>query len=98
MIAEFVKQNEHRNLMREMWFWRDAVGHEIDLVWQDDDTLNLVEFKASSTILNDMFKGLSYFDKWTDRPIKSQTVCYAGNETQKRKDITVLSWKDFNKI
>ena len=98
-VTEFVKNNYHNNLLHDLWFWRDAVGHEIDLIWQDDELLNLVEIKASETIMSDMFKGLTYFEKILPNPgiIKSKTVLHCGNFNQNREFGKVTSWLEICK-
>lgn len=94
IIAEYVKKNYHNNLLRDLWFWRDAVGHEVDLIWQEDEKLNLVEIKASETIMSDMFKGLTYFEKLAPDLIKSKTLIHTGLFYQFRNEVNVRSWKE----
>jgi uncharacterized protein len=92
VISEFVKQNYHQNLLQDLWFWRDAVGHEVDLIWQNDEQLNLVEIKASQTIMQDMFRGLEYFEKWSPQKIKTKTLIHTGLFDQNRSIAKVQSW------
>lgn len=92
IIAEYVKQNYHNNLLHDTWFWRDAVGHEVDFIWQNDDKLNLVEIKASQTIMADMFKGLEYLEKWLPDKIKSKTLVHSGLQEQDRSVAKAQSW------
>ena len=94
IINEYFKQNYHQNLMLDFWFWRDAVGHEVDLIWQNTEKVNLVEIKASETILPEMFKGLSYFEKFSPEFIDSKTLVHTGTFNQNRTLGKVLSWKD----
>ena len=93
VINEFIKQNYHQNLMLDFWFWRDAVGHEIDLIWQHSEKLNLIEIKASETIMPDMFKGFAYFEKYFPKIIESKTLVHTGLFHQKRTAAKVQSWK-----
>lgn len=95
VINEFLKHNYHHHLLNDFWFWRDAVGHEVDLIWQNSEALHLVEIKATETILNDMFKGLSYFEAIQSAPIASRTVIHTGLFTQERTLGTAKSWKTF---
>ena len=97
VVSEFVKNNYHQNLLHDLWFWRDAVGHEVDLIWQNDELLNLVEIKASETIMPDMFKGLTYFEKWVPQLIKTKSVLHCGNFNQNRELGKVSSWIDICK-
>lgn len=70
MISEYVKQMYHQNNLKDLWFWRDSAGHEVDFMIEDDNGFQIVEFKASMTVLSDMFKGLDYFEElsgWDNR-------------------------------
>jgi predicted AAA+ superfamily ATPase len=96
VINEFVKKNYHNNLLRDLWFWRDAVGHEVDLIWQKSELLNIVEIKASETILSEMFKGLNYFEKWAPNSVESRTLVHTGLFNQERTLGKVTSWKNIN--
>lgn len=93
IINEFLKQNYHRNLLLDFWFWRDTVGHEIDLIWQNSEKLNLVGIKTSETIIPEMFKGLNYFEKLSPDLIDSKTLAHTGLFNQSRTAAKVVSWK-----
>jgi predicted AAA+ superfamily ATPase len=94
VINEYLKQNYHRNLILDFWFWRDAVGHEIDLIWQKSEKLNLVEIKATETVMPEMFRGLSYFEKFIPDLIESKTLVHTGLYNQNRTAGKVQTWKD----
>lgn len=96
IISEYVKKNYHNNLLRDLWFWRDAVGHEVDLIWQETELLNLVEIKASETIMSDMFKGLHYFEKLKPELIESKNLVHTGLFDQERTTARVTSWKNIH--
>lgn len=98
VIAEFVKNNYHNNLMRDFWFWRDVQGHEVDLIWQDDFLLNLVEIKASETIMSDMFKGLNYYENLDKNSIKTKTLFHTGNFSQERRLGKVETWWNIDDV
>jgi hypothetical protein len=55
--------------------------------------LHLVEKKASTTIMTDMFKGLLYFEKLKTELIESKSLVHTGLFNQKRTDAEVKSWK-----
>jgi uncharacterized protein len=94
VINEYIKQNYHQYQLKEFWFWRDAEGHEVDLIWQTTPKLNLIEIKASQTILGDMFKGLAYFEKWFPNIVQSKTLINSGAIQQKRSAGNVISWQN----
>jgi predicted AAA+ superfamily ATPase len=92
ITSEFIKSNYHLNLMRIFWFWRDSAGHEVDLFWQDGEQLNLIEIKATQTIMSDLFKGMAYFQNLDPEMVKSKNLVYTGLENQQRSDENVVSW------
>ncbi len=97
MIAEFVKRMYHKNIPQDLWFWRDSAGHEIDLILQEGLTLDLVEFKATQTIMFELFKGLEYFSEHAKKYTLQKTLVYTGSEFQERAAGNVLPWMDFAK-
>lgn len=92
IITELIKKNEHRELLRDYYFWRDSKGHEIDLMYHDGDALHIYEIKSSSTIQSRMFEGLEYFTKISTEPIEDKVVVYGGKEVQNGTEFTVLPW------
>jgi len=93
MIAEYLKRMHHKNNVQDVWFWRDSEGHEVDMIIQEGQKLNLIEFKATQTIMPDMFKGIAYFEKLSDREL-DKTLVYGGSDNQERSYGKVLSLKD----
>lgn len=95
MIAEYVKRMYHLNNIKDIWFWRDSAGHEVDLLIQDYLSLNLIEFKATMTIIPDLFKGLNYFETISVNKNINKTLVYSGKEHQSRSTAKVVPWFDF---
>jgi len=84
IIVELLKQRFNRGLKSNLSFWRDNVGHEIDLLMQNGVTLTPVEIKAGQTVTNDYFKGLEFWEKIN--PGSNRFIVYAGSNKQKRSD------------
>ena len=97
MIAEYVKRINHKNNFQDIWFWRDSAGHEVDLIIQDGQQLNIVEIKAGQTIMSDMFDGLNWWENLSGKKDLQKTLVYGGNESQTRSLGEVIPWKDFGK-
>ncbi len=96
IVADLYKQNEHQYQLMEYWYWRDSNGNEIDLLKKQGTVFDIYEIKSSTTILPKMIKGLDYFDKISNRKVKSKTLIYAGDENQNRTKFSVKSWKLLN--
>ncbi len=94
MISEYVKRINHGNEVKDIWFWRDSSGHEIDLLMQDGIKLHLFEFKAGQTVMPEMFKELNYFEKLAGGENITKTLVFGGNSSHTRTDGKVVSWRD----
>ena len=65
-----------------LYYWRDNVGHEIDVVIDNGIEIIPVEAKSGSTITGDFFKGLAYWAELANTP--KGLVFYGGDESQER--------------
>lgn len=61
ILTEYLKTKTNMQSTAQYYFWRDKVGHEIDLLVEEGTTLSLVEIKAGKTITPEYTKNLSYF-------------------------------------
>jgi len=93
VIGDILKQNHHRYLLKEYWFWRDSVGHEIDLLTLSGGGFDIFEVKSTRTLLPNLFKGLDYFEKLAGDKVQSKTLIYSGEEGQERTEYKVRGWK-----
>ena len=92
-VSELYKQDAHRVLHRDYYYWRDSKGHEVDLLYQEGTAFFTYEMKASATIKPEMFKGLDYFKKISQENIEKQSVIYGGQENQQRTHHNVVAWQ-----
>ena len=91
IVSELIKQSYNRAKGEKLYFWRDNIGHEIDVIIDDMSGLFPVEIKSGATINNDFFKGLLY---WLNiSGIKRGAVIYSGKSTQNRSNgIDIVPW------
>ncbi|MDD4592747.1 MAG: ATP-binding protein [Parabacteroides sp.] len=98
MVSEYIKRIYHKNVLQsEVWFWRDTNGNEVDLLIQKSKSLEVVEIKATETIMPDLFKGLNYFENLAEYDNLSKILVYGGSEYQQRSVGSVIPWFDFGK-
>lgn len=95
IINEYMRQNFHQNLHREFYYWRDSNGLEIDLlVGGDSPKFDLVEIKASKTIVQKMFHNLDEVEKLASGLSNRKILVYGGSQSQKRSYHQVWAWQD----
>ena len=89
VIVEFLKRRFNAGKTNNLFFWRDNIGNEIDLLLVDGLTKIPVEIKSGQTVTNEYFKGILYWNKMTHT--QGGYVIYTGETEQKRSNgITVL--------
>jgi hypothetical protein len=93
IISNFLKDRYNQGLPPNVYFWRDKTGHEVDCVLEEGGKLFPIEIKSSSTISSDFFNGLLKWCLIADVNPETCQVIYGGNETQKRQQGTIISWK-----
>jgi predicted AAA+ superfamily ATPase len=97
IVVEFLKARFNQGFPSNLYFWRDNVGLEVDLLLDDPEGLCPVEIKSSATVTEDMFKGLR---KWLalagDAARLPRMVC-AAPENYTRSGIDVRRWQEATK-
>lgn len=94
IVAEMQKQNHHRLLLREYFFWRDSNGNECDLLTTSGTSFDVFEIKAGETIYPKSFKGMDFFDAASGGKVRHKTLIYGGLENQDRTAYRVRSWRN----
>ena len=92
VVADIIKKNHHSYQLQDYWFWRDANGHEVDLLTNRAGGLDIFEIKATRTILPKLFQGMDYFASITAGKTKTKTLIYGGEENQDRTKYAVRTW------
>jgi len=93
IIAEKMKQTFHRYTHEDFYFWRDAAGHEVDLLKPTGLRFDIYEIKSTQTIVSEHFKGLAYLESIAPEAVGEKTLIYGGLEDQKRTEYWVKGWR-----
>ncbi len=92
VIIDFLKNRYNQGKSNNLYFWRDSLGTEIDLLIENPDGLLPIEIKSGQTITDDYFKSIVPWLKLSE--VERGLIIYAGNEKQVRSNgITVLPFK-----
>lgn len=97
VVVDFLKRRYNSGKSNNLFFWRDNVGNEIDLIMENGQKLLPIEIKSGQTISNEFFKGINFWNKMTQT--EGGIVVYGGDMIQKRSNgITVVPLKKLNVI
>lgn len=92
IISELLKQRFNRGMASNLYFWRDNLGDEIDVLIDHGTTHIPVEIKSGQTLTDDYFKTLNKWEKVIGQHIASFLI-YAGNTPHTRHRIAVVPWR-----
>lgn len=91
IVVDMLKTRFNKAKNSNLYFWRDSMGNEIDLLLDNGSTLTPIEIKSGQTVTSNYFKGLLYWNKIAQQ--NGGYVVYGGNISQKRSnDITVIPY------
>ena len=98
IVSEFLKNRYNHVKNNNLYFFRDHVGNEIDLVLDDGSELISVEIKAGSTLTSNYFKGLHYYHQLSGIKNKKRILIFTGKESARYHDIDVYSYFDLERL
>jgi len=94
IVSEYLKARYNAGWPSNLYFWRDNVGLEVDLVLEEATGLRPIEIKSGATVTDDMSRTLR---KWLqlagDAALGARLVC-AAPQSHVRDGIEIRRWQD----
>lgn len=99
-VSEILKHRLNRGEGRGLSFYRDRNGAEADLVIEGSAGIRLIEAKASVTPSRHLFSGARRVARHLEAAGRACriAVAYGGNESQKRTEGQLASWRDLGSL
>jgi predicted AAA+ superfamily ATPase len=94
VVAEFVKRRLNVGMPADLYFWRDNVGHEVDVVVETAAGLQAIEIKSGASFVPEW---LNVARKWTTfagGEALPPRVAYGGDLSFERDGSMVCGWPD----
>jgi len=98
IMSEIAKAKLNRGLGREMFFWQDKSGNEIDCILEVSGRMVAVEIKSGETFAKDFARNIRYWKKLSGAPREDCFLVYAGEGRQEREECSVLPWRELYSI
>ena len=92
VLSELYKNFMHRGEQPRLYFWRDAAGHEVDLLVERGAELVPVEIKSAQTVASDFFNNLGYWRDLTGLEEGPSALVYGGDQAFRRSGVCVYPW------
>jgi hypothetical protein len=94
VVGEFLKSRFNAGQRSNLYFWRDNIGTEIDVLVEDREGLFPIEIKSGQTFRDDFLVNLHRYRKYAGPRASGSGLVYGGDESYVRSGVTVRSWKD----
>ena len=95
VVSELVKQRFNAGQGAELYFWRDNVGHEVDVVFETLQGLQAIEIKSGSTFASDWPQAVRKWAGLADTPTLPPQIIHGGTGHYARQDCDVWGWREF---
>ena len=96
VVNEFLKGRCNAGLRESLYYWRDNIGTEVDLIIERGGALAAVEIKSGQTVSTDSFANLRKWHKYaSERGNFSAIHCglvYGGQARFTREGVDVMPW------
>lgn len=96
VVNEFLKNRCNTGVREPLYFWRDNIGTEVDLILERGTEIAAVEIKSGLTVASDAFSNLNKWQKYATERGNFSTIysglVYGGDTRFTRSGVDVLPW------
>jgi uncharacterized protein len=92
-VTEALKWRAVRGNAQPLYFWRDNIGNEVDLLLEQGGSMTLVEVKSGETYRPEWVHGLQTVQRHIGQATRN-VVLYGGSTSASRSDVEVVGWRD----
>jgi predicted AAA+ superfamily ATPase len=97
VVNEFQKSRCNSGTRTPLYFWRDNIGTEVDLILERGNELAAVEIKSGITVASDAFSNLKKWQKYAQERGNFSAIypglVYGGNTRYTREGVDVMPWR-----
>lgn len=97
IISEFFKERYNKGKPSNLFFWRDHIGNEVDLLIEQGNTLTPIEIKSSQTLHSSLMGGLKKYIKYSLQNAQSSYLIYGGKRSTTLDRYNAHSWEELKK-
>lgn len=98
VVSEFLKQRFNQGKPADLYFWRDNSGHEVDLIFEKEGRLQMVEIKSGQTVTSDYIRAAQKSIRFAAEEALAPWLIHGGEDAYERHGVHVMGWKSFSKF
>lgn len=91
--VELAKGRFNRGLRRNLYFWRNNLGLEVDVLAERGGRLTPIEIKSGATFASDWLSNLNKWRKLAGDQSGEPQLVYGGDSDWKEGSVDVLPWR-----
>jgi predicted AAA+ superfamily ATPase len=93
IVNEFMKRALNAGRRPGLFFWRDNLGTEVDLLIEEGTQLFAAEIKSGSTFQPEFLRSLTKWMAYAGRRAGRPALIYGGDDSYEREAANVISWR-----
>ncbi len=93
VVSELVKRRFHAGQPADLYFWRDHVGHEVDVLYETPRGLQAIEIKSGSTFAADWPQSAQKWRTLAGNDALPPILVYGGEGRYEREGLQVVGWR-----
>lgn len=98
ILNEFIKRTYNQGENRQLYFWQDSRGKEIDCLLVKGEKITPLEIKSGKTVSLSYFDHLNYWRSLADLPDVQGYVVYGGEQSIHTSAGNLISWRELDRI
>jgi len=98
VVSELVKRNFNAGRPADLYFWRDNVGHEVDVLYETPQGLQAIEIKSGSTFASDWTSTVRKWSSFAGDEALKPIILYGGDGDFEREGCRVIGWRELKNI
>ena len=98
VVLELLKARLNQGRDPQLYYFRDAHGHEVDIIFQSANILTPIEVKAGKTFNKDFLKNLLFFQKLVENRASEGFVVYTGEQEQRIGSCRLINYTHATQI
>lgn len=93
IVSELIKQRFNAGESNDLYFWRDNVGHEVDVLYETPQGLQAIEIKSGSTFATDWPNVANKWRGFAGNDALTPIVVYGGEAHYQRESCHLMGWR-----
>lgn len=94
VVSELIKRQFNQGEAAQIFFWRDNVGHEVDVVFETAAGLQAVEVKSGTTFSADWPDAVQKWTSFAGGLAAQPAIVFGGQGRYERQGCRVLGWRE----